>query len=175
MIKKYKFIIAVCIAAIFCNFIVKKVILDRQVNKIFLLQQTIATARSNSYLRTGKPGKPLSAEQDDIKKIMQKIPEEFSFTEYASQIRALIDKNHLFVEDSLIFRSEETKKPDLLKYNTNIIVTGDYGKIKKLISDIQNLPGLIALNSARISRVKGNQDTIKLTLELSVFLKRETA
>jgi len=175
MIKKHKFIIAVCILAIFCNFIVKISIIDRQVNKILFLQQSVAAARSDKYLKTGKPKTLSFAEQDDIKKIFLMIPENFLFTESASQIRAFIDKNHLAMEESLIFKPEETKMTDLLKYNTNINITGDYVKIKKMVSDIQNMQGLICINSARISRTKDHHDKIRLNLALSIFLKRKTA
>ena len=175
MIKKYKFIIAVCVIVIFCNFIVKLFIINKQANKISFLQQTIAAARSESFLKANKPDEHLFSEQDDITKIFQKIPDEFSFTEYASQIRALIDRNHLVVDNSLIFKPEATKMPDLLKFNTMVTITGGYGEIKALISDIQNMPGLVSLNSARISRIKDSQDKIRLNLELSVFFKRVTA
>ena len=161
----------------FCNIIAKLYLIDGQKNKIFLLQKNVSAARSNSYLKSDRSAENLFAEQNDLKMIIHKIPEEFSLTQYAARIRSLIDKNHLFVKDSLVFRPEKAMKSDLLllKYNTNIIVTGSYRKIKNLISDIQNLPGIAYFISARLVRKKDNKTKVKLNLELSIFFKRGTA
>ena len=157
----------------FCNIVTKLYLIDGQKNKIFLLQKKVLTARSNSYLKPDRSAEDLFAEQNDLKMIIHSIPDEFSFTQYAARIRSLIDENHLFVKDSLVFRPEKAAGSDLLllKYTTDIVVTGSYSKIKKLISDIQNLPGIGYFNSARMVREKDNKTKVKLNLKLSVFLK----
>ncbi len=176
MIKKYKIIIFICAAAMFCNIIAKLYLIDGQKNKIFILQKNVSAARSNSYLKSDRSTENLFAEQNDLKMIIHKIPEELSFTQYAARIRSLIDENHLSLENSLVFKPEKAAKSELLllKYNTNIIVTGSYRKIKVLISDIQNLPGIGYFPSARLIRKKDNKTKVKLDLELSIFFKRET-
>ena len=176
MIKKYKIIVFVCFIAIIFNMVAKIYLVNEQSKKISILQKVVAVARSGSYLDPDKkPAHHIFTEQDDINKIIRKISGEFLLTEFAAEIMALIDKNHLFVEDSLIFKPEKIKQPDLLKYNTNIIVTGSYIQIKKLISDIQNLSGLSFLNSPSLVRTKDNQNKVKLNVELSVFFKSEAA
>ena len=177
MIKKYKIVILVCFVVLFCNIGAKIYLTNEQSKTISILQRKLFAARKGDDLKPDYSVKPGFSEQNEIKMILHKVPEEFSFTQYASKIRSLIDKNHLFVENSLIFKPEQTEVSDLLmiKYNTNISVTGSYIKIKKLLSDIQNLPGLNFCNSARLVREKDNQSKIKLTLDLSVFFKRETA
>jgi len=175
MIKKYKIIIFVCIVAIFCNIAAKISIIDEQNKKVSIFQKVLAAARSGSYLTPAVPVQQVFTEQDDIKKIIHKIPEEFSLTEYAAGIRELIDENHLLIKKSLIFTPEKTKNSNLLKYNTKVVVTGDYIQIKKLISDILSLPGLVYLNSARLVREKEDQGKVKFDFKLSVFFKRGTA
>ena len=105
---------------------------------------------------------------------MNEIPQEFSFSEYAVKVRSLIDMNQLFIEDSLVFSPEETQNPSLLVYNTNIIVTGKYPAIKQFIADIQNLKGLKYLNSVSMIRDSKHRERIKLSLRLSVFLRKGT-
>jgi len=177
MIKKYKIIILVCFIVLFCNIGIKIYLTNAQSKTISTLQRKLSTARKGTEMTLDYSVKPGFREQNEIKMILHKIPEEFSFTQFASKIRSLIDKNNLFVEGSLIFKPEQTATSDplMLKYNTNISVTGNYIEIKKLLSDIQNLPGLSYFNSARLVRGKDNQSKIKLNLELSVFFKRETA
>ncbi len=177
MIKKYKIIIFICVAALFCNIIARFYLIDGQKDRIFLLQKNVSAVRSNSYLNPDRSARNLFSEQNDLKMIVHKIPEELSFTQYAVRIRSLIDENNLFLKDNLIFRPGKITKSDLLllKYTTNIIVTGSYSKIKNLISELQNLPGIGYFDSARLVREKDNRTKVKLNLELSLFFKRETA
>jgi len=117
----------------------------------------------------------VSTSQEDISRIMHEIPMEFSFTQYAAKLRALMDINDLYVEKTMVFKSAKIKKSDLLKYNTNIAVTGNYRKIKKLIADILNLPGVVYFNSIHFTKVKDSQDKVELKFELALFFKRGTA
>jgi Tfp pilus assembly protein PilO len=179
MIKKLKIIIFICVVALFCNIVAKLYFIDGQKNRIFFLQKNASAARSNSSIKpdNDRSAENVSAGQNNLKMILHQIPEEFTITQYAAGIRSLIDKNNLFVKDSLVFRPVKAEKSDLLllKYNTNIMVTGSYGKIKNLISDIQNLPGIGYFNSAKLVRQKDNKTRVKLNLELSVFFKRGSA
>ncbi|MFH2059882.1 MAG: type 4a pilus biogenesis protein PilO [Pseudomonadota bacterium] len=175
MIKKYKMIYLVCVVAILCNIAVRFYLINEQANQVSILQNMVAAARSGNYLKSDKPLQKISTEQNDVKRILHKIPDELSFTEYAVKIRSLIDKNHLIIDGSLVFMPEKTKEAILLKYNTNIIVKGNYTKIKKLISDIQNMPGLVNFDSASIARENKTQDKVVLKLKLSVFLKKRSA
>jgi hypothetical protein len=178
MNKQYKIIISVCVLAILCNFVAKYYLVNEQNKKIIILQQVIAAARSGSYIQPAIPLRTVSTSQDDINSIVNKIPEEFSFTQYAVKLRRLMDTNDLFVEKNLIFKpvfkSKKTEKSHLLQYNTNIAVTGDYIKIKKFIADILNLPGLAYFNSVNFARSKDNQDKVELKCKLSVFFKKGT-
>ncbi|MDA3915445.1 MAG: type 4a pilus biogenesis protein PilO [Deltaproteobacteria bacterium] len=171
MIKQYKIIIIACAVAILCNIAVKYYLISEQNKNIIALQKIIAAARSGSHLKADTG----STSREDISRIMHKIPREFSFTQYAAELRDLIDINDLHVEKTMVFKPEKIKKSDLLKYNTNIVVTGDYRKIKKLIADILNLPGVVYFNSINFTRVKDSQDKVELKFELSLFFKRGTA
>jgi len=172
MIKKYKIIIIVCAVVILCNIAVRYYMINEQNKKIITLQGVIAEARSGSYLKAGIPVQPLSTSQDNISSIMNKIPQEFLFTQYAAELRSLIDTNDLYIEKTLVFKSEKIKSSDLLKYNTNIAVTGSYAEIKKFIADVLNLPGVVHFNSVNFTRAKDNIDKVEFKFELSLFFKR---
>ncbi len=177
MIRKYKIIILLGIAAISFNIAAKIFFIDPQADKILILQKVVAAARSGSYMKPGSTGPDKSAEQADLERLMGEIPEAFLFTEYAAGIRSFMDKRHLLIDGSLIFQPEKTKQTEemgLVKYNTRIAVIGDYMKIKGFISDILTMHGLLYLNSVRINREQENQDRVRLTLELSVFFKKGT-
>lgn len=175
MTKQYKIIIIACVVAILCNIAVKYYLISEQNKNIIDLQQVIAAARSDSHLNADMSLRPVAISQEDISRIMHKIPREFSFTQYAAKLRDLMDINDLSVEKTLVFKPEKIKKSDLLKYNTNIAVTGNYRQIKKLIADILNLPGVVYFNSINFTRVKDSQDKVELKFELSLFFKRGTA
>ena len=178
MKKQYKIIISVCALAILCNFVAKYYFVNDQNKKIIILQKVIAAARSGSYIKSDLSVQPVSTSQEDINSIVNTIPEEFLFTQYAAKLRMLMDTNELVVEKNLVFKpgskSGKTKKTDLLQYNTNIAVTGEYIKIKKFITDILNLQGLVYFNSVNFARSKDNQDKIEFKCKLSVFFKRGT-
>jgi Tfp pilus assembly protein PilO len=175
MTKQYKIIIISCAVAILCNIAVKYYLISEQNKNIIALQKVIADARSSSHLKADISLLPVSTRKEDISRIMHKIPREFSFTQYAAKLRALMDINDLYVEKTLVFKPEKIKNSDLLKYNTNITVTGNYDEIKKLIADILNLPGVVYFNSAHFKRAKDSQDKIEFKSELSLFFKRGAA
>ena len=175
MTKQYKIIIIACAVAILCNIAVKYYLISEQNKNIIALQKVIADARSGSHLKADMSLLLVSTRKEDISRVMHKIPREFSFTKYAAELRALMDINDLYIEKTLVFKPEKIKNSDLLKYNTNIAVTGNYRKIKKLIADILNLPGVVYFNSMNFTRVKDSQDKVELKFELSLFFKRGTA
>lgn len=177
MIRKYKIILVICFLILFCNIVAKIVLTKEQGRKISVLQQRISHARQDSHVKPMKNEPHQVKEQSQIKMILHKVPEELSFTHYAARIRSMIDSNDLIIEESLVFMPEKDKIPErlLVKYTTFIRVTGTYGKIKRLISDLRNMEGLSYFDSAKIIRGKKNPDKIKLDLQLSVFFKRGTA
>jgi Tfp pilus assembly protein PilO len=175
MPKKYKIIILVCVAVVFCNFIVTVAVMDKQAQKISVLQRDISGIRRADSVRPGKKSNPLEVLKFDIDNIFQKIPDEFSFTPLAATLRILVDKNHLVAADALIFRPKKTDHPLLITYYTKFSINGEYGKIKAFISDLQNLPGLLYLDTVKIVRLKENETRLKLSLGISIFFKKRSA
>ena len=158
--------------AILCNIVVQYLVIGNQSTYIFVLQKKVLATRNDTSLASERSERQISKQYNDIKMIMNEIPKEFSFSDYAVKVRSLIDKNKLFIEDSLVFRPEETQNSSLLVYNTNIIVTGKYSDIKQFIADIQNLKGLKFLNSVSMTREGKYRERIKLSLGLSIFLRK---
>jgi Tfp pilus assembly protein PilO len=175
MAKKYKILIAVCSIIIFCNIFAKFSILDEQVYKILVLQKVLSAARSENFVNKEKKSNPAEEMKEEMKSVVDKtleqIPAVLSFTEIAAKLRLLIDNNQLLIEDSLVFRPEKTKMPALVKYHTQFSVNGDYGKIKGFISDLQNVPGLLFLESVKIVRIADNEPLLKLSLGISLFFR----
>ncbi len=152
-------------------------IISQQEHKIAVLQKVISAARSGRYeVKQQKSGKkPVAiAERLEINKILDNMPKEFTFTQYATTIRSFVDKNDLFIDGGLIFKPEKSGDKILLKFNTNLVVEGDYPKLKKFLSDIQNLPGILSINSASFVRARDDLSLISLKIDLSVFFIRET-
>lgn len=173
MIKKYKIIILLCTLTIVCNVGIKMYIVGQQNNKIRLLQKVIAAARNNQYyMEEKKVVIPAKKRTDVLNFILEKIPEELSFTEYASDIESLIHKNKLSSEHNLIFIPVPSGQDDLLKYETRFVVTGDYYRLKKFIGDVSGLPGLVYLESFNIKRELDNLNVLRLSFDLSIYLRR---
>lgn len=179
MAKKYKILLAVCSVMILCNIFAKISILDDQAYKISLLQKVLSAARSETGIKMEKKLTPAQVVKKEmilgVEKTLQQIPAALSFTELAAKLRLLIDKNQLMVKDSLVFRPEKTKMPALVKYHTQFSVNGDYGNIKGFISDLQNVPGLLYLESVKIVRIDANEPLLKLSLGISLFFKKSAA
>lgn len=172
MVKKYRIILLVCCVALICNVFAKIYFLDKQSQRIALLQKVVAAARSGSYLEK-KKSEPHRPNRENMIRIFGLIPEEFMFTEYAARIRSLIDRNSLTTEENLVFRPEKSDRKDILTYSTRINVSGSYAKVKHLISDIQNMPGLAYIEGPSMVRMKGAAGRIRLDLKLLVFFKKD--
>ncbi len=178
MIRKYKIIILFCILAVLCTFAVKYVVIRQQEHKIALLQKVISAARNGQYeVRQLKPANApaVLAAGLEMNKILNKLPNEFTFTQYATTIRSFVDENNLSIDGSLTFKPEEIEDKNLLKFNTYFVVKGDYPTLKQFLSDIINLPGILLINSASFARAKSDLRLISLKIDLSVFFIRETA
>lgn len=175
MAKKYKILIAVCSVTILCNIFAIFSILDEQAYKILVLQKVLSAARSETGFKMEKKLTPAQAEKkavtSGVEKTLEQIPAALSFTELAAKLRLLIDTNQLTVKDSLVFKPEKTKMPALIKYHTKFSVNGEYGKIKGFISDLQNEPGFLYLESVKIVRITPNEPQLKLSLGISLFFR----
>jgi hypothetical protein len=169
MIRKYKILIAVFSLCLFFNGVVKLSVINDQAQRISILEKRMATSRRAGF--TG-PGPEMGTVKAQVARILQAVPDIFSFTEQAVKVRELMDKNQFVVQDSLVFSPEKSGAKDLLQYDTRISLAGDYIKIKQFIADIQNLPGLHYIKGLALTREKENPDRIVLSLELAVFFKR---
>jgi Tfp pilus assembly protein PilO len=169
--KKYKIIIAVCIVIILGNIYAKFAILDEQVYSIILVQKEMSSSRSQNTGNMGKKINPAEKMRSDMGKIIQQIPRVLSLTELAARLKFLIDRNKLEVKDSLVVKPEKSKSA-LVKYHTQFSVSGNYKKIKGIISDLQNVPGLLYLDSVKIVRLEENGSQLKLSLGVSIFFKK---
>lgn len=172
MEKKYKIIIAVCVVVILGNIYAKFAVIEEQAYKIVLFQQVMSAARSQNLIPMEKKLNPVEKMTSDMEKIIRQIPRALSFTELAARVRFLIDRHHLGVKDSLVFRPGKSKMTALVKYHTQVSVNGNYKKIKGFISDLQNVPGLLYLDSVKIVRVEENEAPLKLSLGISIFFKK---
>lgn len=172
MDKKYKIIIAVCVVIILGNIYAKFAILDEQTDKIAVFQKVMSAARSQNLITMEKKDDPAERMASDMEKIIRQIPRALSFTELAARVRFFIDRHQLGVTDSLVFKPERSTMPTLLKYHTQFSVNGSYKKIKGLISDLQNVPGLLYLDSVKIVRVEENEAGLRLSMGITLFFKR---
>jgi Tfp pilus assembly protein PilO len=172
MKKKYKIIIGVCIVVILGNIYGKFAVLDEQTYNIALFEKVMSAARSQNRVNMDQKLNPAEKMESDMGKIVQQIPQALSLTESAAKLRFLIDRNKLAVKDSLVFRHEKSKMPVLVKYYTQFSVNGSYKKIKGFISDLQNVPGLLYLDSVKIVRLEENEAGLKLSLGVSILFKK---
>jgi len=175
MEKKYSIIIAACVVVILGNIYAKFAVLDEQTEKILLSQKAMSAARSQTSVPMEKKGDPAEKMTSDMEKIIRQIPPALSFTELAARVRFLVDRHQLGVTDSLVFKPEKSTMPALLKYHTRFSVKGGYKNIKGLIPDLQNVPGLLYLDSVKIVREAENEAGLKLSLGITLFFKRDNA
>jgi Tfp pilus assembly protein PilO len=172
MTKKFKVVILVCLVIILGNMGVRFILVKDQTDQVIKLQQSLSQVRNPSGLhRTlAKEAEPLLAK--DIEKIYGKIPSAFHLTDYGTDIRTLVDKNHLNISDSLVFIPAETQVPNLLRFNTRIAADGSYPDIKAFLADVSNLPGLVYINTVLLERQKNDRSRIQLTLDLSLIFQQ---
>ncbi len=172
MEKKYKIILAVCVVVILGNIYAKFAVIDEQTYKIAVFQKVMSSSRSQNLVKMEKKLNPAEKMTSDMEKIIQQIPRALSFTELAARVKFLIDRHKLSVKDSLVFSPEKSKMPSLVSYHTQFSVNGSYKKIKGFISDLQNVPGLLYLDSVKIVRLEEDEERLKLSLGISMFFKK---
>ncbi len=175
MTRKFKIILCVCVITILCNAVIKFLVIDKQTYQILVLQKVITSARSGKYL-TSEIAKPDESDKlTHVQKLLRQIPREDLFTSYADTIRTMVENNNLKLDNTLAFRYAKTDHSELLKYDTRIVIRGTYSKLKSLLSDINNIPGLISINSVRIHRDDADAGQILLTVKISLFFRSAVA
>lgn len=170
MTKPFTISALICLAVIVCNAWVQVFVLTGQKEHITRLQNAAARARSADRAADAAPGRepPVQAGQM-IATIEEQIPSSVLFPEYAVRLRHMIDNNHLLMDASLVFMPADARVPHLLKYDTRITALGTYPRVKQLISDILNQPGLICVNGMGLESDPETRDRVRLSLNLSMF------
>jgi Tfp pilus assembly protein PilO len=172
MTKKFNVVILVCLVIILGNIGARFFLVNDQMDHVAKLQHSLAQVRNPSGLHriSAKETGPVLAE--DIEKIYKVIPSAFHLTDYGTDIRSLMDKNHLIISDSLVFIPAETQVPNLLRFNTRIAADGSYPDVKAFLADICNLPGLVYINTVQLERQENDRSRIQLTLDLSLIFQQ---
>lgn len=171
MTKKNKIVMLLSILFIIGNAGVNVFLIDNQKKKIKSIQHRLASARKIAVPDTDSETEKHITARYDIKKAVNDLPHVFTFTEQAGKIGTIIDRNRLYLQKSMLFKSEKSDRLSLTKYSTNIIVTGDYKGLKGFIADIQNSPELICMTNLRFKRSSDNDSRISLACEISIFFK----
>jgi Tfp pilus assembly protein PilO len=172
MTKKVNVGILVCLVIILGNMGARFLLVKDQIDQVGGLQQTLSEIRNPSGFHgilTKETGAVL---EKDIEKIYSKIPTAFHLTDYGTDIRTLMDKNGLIINDSLVFIPGETQVPNLLRFNTRISADGSYPDIKAFLADVSNLPGLVYINTVQLERQKNDRSRIQLTLDLALIFQK---
>jgi|GEM_PF-5178562 len=170
--KKFKIITYAAVLIIIVNIIINFIIITNQSDHISHIKKKIMNMRNNQSITIKKTNGEKARQCNDIAMIKEKIPNLFSLSEYALNVRTLMDKNNLAIKNKMVFTPDKNPKFSLFQYNTLIIVSGAYPAVKQFLADILNLEGLKYLSSVSMIRDKNNENRIIFSCRLSVFFKK---
>jgi Tfp pilus assembly protein PilO len=97
------------------------------------------------------------------------LPGKIAFPERIQQLKQMLNNYRLSAED-LSFRADPDKEQNLVRFSTTLRISGAYGDFKRLIGDLQAMPGLLCIRRLEIQQPKGAKP-LEMDLELSAYFR----
>ena len=115
MTKNHKAVILVCVLLIAVNITAKFFFIDNQKNMIQKMQRDLASVRKIASVEINSESSKYTMVRNDINKAVKNLHHVFTFTEQAGKIGTIIDRNRLYLQKSMLFKSEKSERLFLTK------------------------------------------------------------
>jgi Tfp pilus assembly protein PilO len=168
---RYHRISWICIITLFIvNLIFYAVVTRNQKNEIDTLNDTYANKRKIEAVDKNDKSWQYTLINKDLHSFKEYLPTTSSFAESVRELNTVLYKHGLSVS-SMIFKPEKTDHLDLWKYTTSFKMSGTYKRLRNMLSDIQNLPGLFCIEDVSLlNRSKQNED-VEMSLTISTYFR----
>lgn len=171
-ILRYKFFWLACCLILAANLAGYIVVVRGQRNKIdefhnqYIKIRKLSTQSSKKYRES--TGIYLKA-KNDLNRFTDLLPAVVHIADKARELNAVLDK-HDFSISKLTFTPDKTNALSLWKYTTSFRVTGEYAKLKTLLAEIQNLPGLFCIENLNLKSEK-DKNLVNMTFRIATYFK----
>lgn len=108
--------------------------------------------------------------REDIRAFMDRVPEKAAFTDRVRDLSDILDRHGLSVE-KMTFKPSTVDILPLSKYTTYFKVTASYPRLKGLLADIQEAPGLFCIEDLSFENQSRDRENLVLSLGIAMYFK----
>jgi len=144
---------------------------DAQKKEYFGLRRE-KTRLSESLTERAEYSSKVGAIKDDIETFIKGLPAQGEMTGFIKKINRLAKRQGLVIQNAEYSRPVKIDD-NLLNYAVSFPLTGSYGKIRKFIYNLENLPDLMSIDELSLTSSAGGE--VSLSLKLSVYFREEAA
>jgi Tfp pilus assembly protein PilO len=108
--------------------------------------------------------------REDIRTFMDRLPEKATFTDRVRELNDILDRHGLFVE-KMTFKPSIASILPLSKYTTHFKVAATYAKLKRLLADILEAPGLFCIEELSLENQSTDRESVVLSLGIATYFK----
>ena len=106
--------------------------------------------------------------KDAIQSFRDKLLNKFAFPDHVKELYDAINGQGLSIS-TMTFKPELVNNLSLWKYTTSFKVSGQYAKLKGLLTEIQELPSLFCIESLSFKNQSKNEELVDLNLSISTY------
>lgn len=108
----------------------------------------------------------------DLEVFNAKIPPKKDFPRVIGEIMEIASNNGLSIAN-IGYKPSLIKERNLLVYSLSFGVSGSYAAIKSFISDFEQSPHILSIDSVSLAREDLLKDSVKFSIQVSAFFRTE--
>jgi hypothetical protein len=108
--------------------------------------------------------------REDIGAFMDRVPEKAAFTDRVRELNDILDR-HGFSVEKMAFKPSTVDILPLSRYTTRFKVTATYPRLKGLLADIQEAPGLFCIEDLSVENQSRDSKSVVLSLGIAMYFK----
>jgi hypothetical protein len=108
--------------------------------------------------------------REDIRTFMDRLPEKATFTDRVRELNDILDRHGLSVE-KMSFKPSIVDILPLSKYTTHFKVIATYLRLKGLLADIQEAPGLFCIEELSVENQSKDMESVVLSIGIAMYFK----
>jgi hypothetical protein len=159
-----------CVLVLAGNIVFYFFFLTGWADKVSELQAVYAQKRGRTM--TGGDGAEVGylKARKDVRTFVDRLPEKATFTDQVKELNDILGRNGLSVA-KMTFKPSAVDVLSLSKYTTELKVAATYPKLKRLLADIQEAPGLFCIEGLSIENQSKDRENVVLSLVISMYFK----
>ena len=170
LFRRYKVFIIIICTLMGANVIFYFSAVSSRCKKIDELQQTYIRKRKTGGTNNNCKSRRYDVVLKSIDAFRAQLPAATRFFERIGDLNDVLKKNRLSA-DRMVFKPVKFKKLSIWRYSTSFTARGGYADLRRMLGDLQSLPGLFCIE--RISLVNHSEKTeeIDMSLTLSTYFR----